>query len=606
MRKTLRLVLQLMLFFGVFTACQDNIEQGAFITDLTQGQSFSLSISDYSDAIKTKAVVPTTISLMKVGIYNKAGRLVNNLEITSSEEYKKYRIEGLPDGDYTAVFMGLASKEGNNRLPSITVPEELGGSWLPEIVEGKPHNEEYIYGKQTFSIENGIGSTLPIVLNRIVGRVEIVSLLNTDWVISKIKISFDDNALYGDHSLMNEFIGSAKLVDYDVRSSTVFYSLPTIGNKSQSGVVSVEYLKNGKTEIANFTFNLCIEANKRARLLITEKVDVEQYGFIKIWDSQRTSSTSRKFFQDGDSYKSVAARRFRPDASLSLQFDHMRNKMIASFYSALPVRGITVLVKRPSDTEFFELAWFESMQAFEEREIDIPSNMNRRLFRTETGGYIMVDSISNNNLRYKYKGEEPLIKELSSIEWPCEIRFSEPTADTLQTKKRYLPLRPVHAREAVVLYTNMGYIISQADWTNRLLGSEKTKPFTDNGKVVSLEREVFPRLFLDEERNHLNLFILNPNHKDNYGVSGMSYVGNGGMFAMAQDRYLDQYRREGALTTIYHEFGHVMGYNHDGNMTYGEWQDVCANHHYNKYKSKETPFYTEKHLNSASNSNLYK
>ncbi|MEG0815687.1 MAG: hypothetical protein RSF93_07070, partial [Mucinivorans sp.] len=81
----------------------------------------------------------------------------------------------------------------------------------------------------------------------------------------------------------------------------------------------------------------------------------DQFGFIRVYDLDRTALTSKTFFNDGDSYKEVASRSFKASQLLTVKFIDSGRKMVSSFYSLLPVKNVTLLAKRKSDTHFFEL-----------------------------------------------------------------------------------------------------------------------------------------------------------------------------------------------------------------------------------------------------------
>lgn len=593
------------------TSCQYSLDEGQKNNRL----NFTFEVEQYTDSQPTgKSQAGTDkITQLTVGIYNANGILVSDLKTTQSPNLTELSIEGLADGEYTAVFIGVGERRSTEK-PLLVLPDRIDDKWLFEPEQEPTHNNEYFYASNQFIIKNNKGVSTNVSLKRLVGRVDIEPVFTGEqWTkgsIASILVSFEDGSFYTSHKADNTYSGAEPLNDYEVIDHFNFYTLPTTGNTPKHGSLTITgKLGDGTDYKVFYEFDLIVEANKRATIRPTYALNNDQFGTVRIYDKDRNATNSKLFFQDPTDgfhhYKEIPKHSFKMNGLLKLTYMNNNKQLKLQFYSVLPVKNVKIYARRQSDTEFFEVAWVESMKALEERTINLSSSPDNRVYRTESGGAVFIDKM-NNDLEYKYVSDDPHMKKLASIKWPCLIRFIQPTNDTLYNKAKYMPFRAVYAREAVALWTNLGFLYSHPLWEKKMLEAEAKKPFLHNGSPVSIKNVFIPQVFNKRSNNYVVLNIL---QHENWETAGEAYVGSGDMLGMrpnvvyTQHYVQDQDTYQNIYNVGLHEYGHTLGYGHDGDFTYGQ----CTNVNVACIRAivLELPYPSSKLLNSTKSPYLY-
>lgn len=579
-------------------------------------QRFTFQLAPYADNPSLERsqsrAVTSELTQLVTGIYNANGTLVSSVIMSQSPDLTHLSVEGLIDGDYTAVFIAVA-EQLTPQKPTIVMPDRIDEQWLADPTKGMPHNNEYLYAKSRFTIKDNMGVNSNIILKRIVARVDIEpDFTDEQWTkgsIASIKITFSDESIHTTHNTDGTYGPTAgEISDFEVVDRFSLYTLPTVGDLPRHGSLQIVGRKgDGSQYNILYDFDLIVQANKRVTIRPSYDLKNNQFGTVRVYDKDRNALNSKKFFQDPTDgthrYKEIPKHSFKMNGLLKLTYQSNNKRLIAQFYSILPVKNVTVYARRPSDAEFFEVAWFESMQPLEERTISLSSSPDNRVYRTESGGAVFIDKMVND-LEYKYVSNDPHMQKLASIKWPCKMMFVTPTSDTLYNKGKYLPFRAVYAREAVALWTNLGYMYSHPMWKQKMLAAEAISPFLHNGQAVSIQDVFIPQIFNKESNNFAVLSILNME-----GYNGMASVGTGDLMSLRPDKVYtrhyveDQDTWEQLYKAAPHEYGHNLGYGHDGDFTYNKCTDInvaCM-----KALVKELPYPSSKLLNSLSNPNLY-
>lgn len=605
-----RIHILLMTVALVFASCQET-----FDAPVGDGlQRFSLEVESYADRLPDEPSGATEgeITQLVAGIYDRGGALLSSVIMSQSPDLTQFTVQGLADGEYTAVFIGVAERRSADE-PVLVLPARIEDEWLAVPAQGLPHNNEYLYAKSRFTIRDNQGVSSKVTLARVVGRVDIepdfTDGLWNKGSIASIVITFEDGSLYTTCNADGTYGASTgKIVGYEAIDDFNIYTLPSVGEGARHGSLVITGRKgDGSPYKIFYEFDLIVQANRRATIRPSYALENDQFGTVRVYDMDRNALNSKKFFQDptdgAHHYREIPKHSFKMNQLLKLTFQNNNKELKAQFYSVLPVKNVTVYIRRPSDLEFFEVAWFESMQPLEERTITLPTSADGRVYRTESGGAVFVDKMINN-FECKYVSTDPHMKKIASIRWPCKMMFVNPTADTLYHKEKQLAFRAVYAREAVALWTNLGYMYSHPLWEREMLEAEKQSPFTEKGREVSIKDVFIPQIFNKESNNFAVLSILNMGK-----LLGLATVGTGDYLALRPDKvyvshYLqDQDTWEKLYNVGLHEYGHNLGYGHDGDFTYGKCTDInvkCM-----RALVNELPYPSSKLLNSRSNPNLY-
>lgn len=597
--------------FVALVSCQRSFDEPS----RGDSQHFTFQLASYADSLSgegSRGANTSELTQLVAGVYNPAGALVSSVIMSQSPDLTKLSIEGLVDGDYTAVFIAVAEQRTAQK-PTIVMPSQIDGQWLADPTSGMPHNNEYLYAKSQFTIKNNNGVSSNITLQRIVARIDIEpDFTDQQWTkgsITSMRITFSDGSVYTTHNADGTYGNAAgEISNFEVVDHFSLYTLPTVGDMpGQGSLLVVGNTGDGSQHSILYDFELTVQANKRVTIRPAYDLKNDQFGTVRVYDKDRNALNSKKFFQDPTNkthhYQEIPKHSFKMNGLLKLTYQNNNKQLKAQFYSILPVKNVTVYARRSSDAEFFEVAWFESMQPLEERTINLSTSPDNRVYRTESGGAIFIDKMVSD-LEYKYVSNDPHMKKLASIKWPLKIMFRTPTNDTLYNREHYLPFRAVYAREAVAMWTNLAYMYSHQLWEDKMLETERNSPFLENGKVVSIRDVFIPQVFNKASNNYAVLGILNMNN-----FLGMATIGVGDNLSLRPDKvytshYLeDQDSWEQLYNVGLHEYGHNLGYNHEGDFTYNKCTTVnvaCM-----KALVKELPYPSSKLLNSLSNPNLY-
>lgn len=597
------------LFLSVwsFAACQKSLD--APYNDI---QRFTLSMVNYEDSLPKEhsRAVENGFTQLKVGIYGTNGILLNDCTIVQSGDLTQLTVEDLRDGDYTAVFIGVGEQRSTEK-PTLRLPNNISDKWLADPMQGMPHNNEYFYAKSPFTIKDGKGGNSIIAIKRIVGRIELEPVLGDDHQVGShmesILLTFDDGAIYTNQTTEGSYGGKGSITAFETVDQMNFYTLPTVGSSAKHGSLTIIWrLNDNSTFKAFYKFDLIVKPNKRSIIRPTLITGTDEFGTVRVYDKDRNAKNSSKFFQDPTDafhrYNEIASHTFKMNELLQLKFTE--NKMTARFYSLIGVKDVKVYAKRPTDHEFFEVAWFESIAALEERTVTLSSNLENRLYRTESGGIVFIDQLGSD-LSYKYASEDPHMKKLAALKWPCRVAFRKPVGgDTLSTNAQILPFRAIHAREAIALWTNVAFMYSHPKWEELMLEKEKESPFLENGIETSIKNNFFPKVFNDKAEHYITLHVYNVAG----ALAGLANIGNGDLLGLRQQiyseiHYMDSSDPRKGYTFAPIEYSHTLGFGDNGDFAKGKSTEV--NITFFETYVNELPYPTSLLLNSKTNKNLY-
>ena len=155
-------------------------------------------------------------------------------------------------------------------------------------------------------------------------------------------------------------------------------------------------------------------------------------------------------------------------------------------------------------------------------------------------------------------------------------------------------IRPVHCREAVAFFLNFTYMIDMPEH-EEILRANEDRLYGNGGVTDKVTADVVLQQMRQERT--LNVGLVYPGN----GIIGL---GGGSAFGVYQSGWLNHYTNTYACEIMFHELGHVMGYNHSSAFTYGPWAQELMNHFYVTHLN-EMPINSPHYLNSSKNPTLY-
>lgn len=147
--------------------------------------------------------------------------------------------------------------------------------------------------------------------------------------------------------------------------------------------------------------------------------------------------------------------------------------------------------------------------------------------------------------------DDPFYKTLNAMKIPWKLSFRKSQEDA----GNWYRMNPLHARESLVMFTNLAYLFSQPGTETAFMAYEGLT--ANDGTLLSKERK--EAVYRD---------ILTRANVETGLVRNVSGLGGGNLVAGAEYVLMRHYNKN-AEEVIVHEFGHALGFSHSSNMTYG-------------------------------------
>lgn len=326
-----------------------------------------------------------------------------------------------------------------------------------------------------------------------------------------------------------------------------------------------------------------------------ESENSNRYGLIKVTENDYTGDVSKLILQDNEAPSVMFSeeRTFNVNKPLQVSINEQQ-ELFLRFYSPRSIRNVIIWAKITGYEEQFKLAEFDVLPAFMEFHKKLPIVDMTKRYITKTGKEIEIVAnprISGADMTLEIECADLYYQKIISTKCHFKVVCSP---YSLSGSWQYPMLLP-HAREAVAISLNMAYMFSSAEFATEL---EKFR-----GKLFGGANNTSPVDIDQLLTRTINYAKLTYGHCS--GVNGLG--GPGGTFGLNEWCYLEHYADDKAIThTIFHEFGHCLGYGHDGNMTYGDgWTDLCGRVYIQLSKDKQLPVYSRRFMHTRKNKNRY-
>lgn len=317
---------------------------------------------------------------------------------------------------------------------------------------------------------------------------------------------------------------------------------------------------------------------------------------IRLSETEYTEDNTYYLLNDNESadvYFNSSERSFYVHKPLQLSLEE-ENCFQLRFYSPRAISNVIIWAKIDGYDEDFKLMELEKIMPFQQLRVPIPFATKDLTAISRSGKQIKIMAnphLSDTNLSFEVECNDPYYQKLISNRCNWRIYFSGYSGEGSWKYK----LLPAHAREAVALALNMSYMYSSEEFEKALnefgpLHSDNNKTLIDKSKLI---------------QKCLKHSGLRFGH-----CSGVNGLGGGETYGLNEWCYLEHYADDTNEThTVFHEFGHCLGYGHDGNMTYEMtgpgWITLCANVYRSMSLKKELPVYSRRFMHTRLNTNRY-
>lgn len=554
-------------------------------------------------------------------VVDENGNRVNGVKGLYDKSTSNMRLEGLHEGSYRILILGVIGDMTADRATVFKI-SHISEVWLafPEDL-AKPLECEYFYSITPFTVRKVCTSegdeivaeiAEKVVQRRIVGRMDMHFSYNNPYVrsavISNSATLNTDSRFYtcisGEGLFSGESNGEMKVLDMSERTEYLF--MPTVDGSSVEGDVTLftrDY--RGNTVKRSYTFDLgSVVENNIGRVEINVVHPDDEFGTMFITEMAYAEGQHGLILQDDEPhtiYTDKNLRNFNTARPLQISVTD-EGKLHARFYSPRGLDNVLVKARIPSaGNEYVDFAYFDNIPAFADFYEEIPLTGKDLYYRTASGRIVKVPMMQADDfigVEFIIESDDPYLEKLKGIIHGWNIRFhlydGDPTKPDGGPVGNWMGIRPVHCREAVAFFLNFTYMIDMPE--HEVILRENEDRLYGNGGVND---KVTADVVLQQMRQErtLNVGLVYPGN----GIIGL---GGGSAYGVYQSGWLNHYTNTYACEIMFHELGHVMGYNHSSSFTYGPWAQELMNHFYVEHLA-DMPVNSPDYLNSSKNPNLY-
>lgn len=291
------------------------------------------------------------------------------------------------------------------------------------------------------------------------------------------------------------------------------------------------------------------------------RTDTVSFGLLPQTDARRIFSLDEPSSVVTDPQQ----RRFNVDSLIQLQQLGGDSLRITS-YSAATIRDVTLVLHLPDADTDIAAAYFDSLPGFGQFEFR-PSWLGQRLLlRTGAGAGDVIefecDSLDLQAMSPRFVSDDEHLARLRRIECHWDVTFSNfgwtPENDATHNWEE---MRPIYAREWVVILTNYAYMLSTPEMRHLMANFETVfgGSLHDNAGVAFTAERYLEELERMKSARHFDCGLT---------ASNVGGLGGGNTFGLAHYNFYGHYASFSGWEAIGHEHMHCMGFSHDSNMTY--------------------------------------
>lgn len=284
-----------------------------------------------------------------------------------------------------------------------------------------------------------------------------------------------------------------------------------------------------------------------------------------------------------------------------LQTDVVNGQLHLRFYSPRKLEDVEIWASVPGlSEEEFLLARLEEVPPFVDFYKELPFLSRDCTFRTASGKSVTIRKnpyFPDDRLSLRATSYCDYWRTLQKIKHGWDIYFDlyggDPAKPDGGPSPNWMGIRPVHCREAVAVFLNICYLNDMPEH-EQLIRDNEDKLYGNGGTGDPVTADRAMRQM--REARTIKVGLVYPFH-----AAGL---GGPGVFGLDERRWLNHYTDWGAATVMFHELGHVLGYNHSSSFTNGAWSQELMSNLYLKHM-QELPVNSPDYLDSKSNPNLY-
>lgn len=612
-----KILLVTLLCFVTLFSCTNEIEHKENI-ESKGAHIFSLVSENYEGSTRAMTQEEEEKTYSKVIYYltNSSGEVIQNLRSVYRTESTEIIIEDLHEGEYNLLVLAVKGEHQTDGV-KINKVSNISDTWIefPHPL-GRSLKAEYFYSNTPFTVSSNGEKEVTnldrqIRLKRIISKVEFPTSYNNEYVktaTTKKEVEIKGVSFYSNLAASGTFGGNNTIEStvFDLTEKDFLLLPPTLSDSKLKGNIKITTRAyTGETDISKFSFEQSkLEANKVSAVNTSVEHDDDNSGTAFITKLAYEAGNHKKILQDDEHhtvYTDRQIRSFNTTEPLQVRVEES-GRLNIRFYSPRPLKKVLIKAQIPELGDyFFDFIFFDEIPGFADFYAESPMLRKETIVRTDKGEYIRVNKLEPQQLRnakFKIESEDEYWGKLSNIKVKWNISFGlyggDPTKEDGAPKGSWMGIRPVHCREAVALFLNFTYMIDMQEHENILRENESI--LYGNGGVndkVTAEQVLSQ---MRQTRTIITGLV--------YAGGGTLGLGGGTTFGAYEKGWFTHYSDTYSCEIMFHELGHVMGYNHSSTFTYGPWAQRLMNNFYIQNLSK-MPIDSDKYLNSKNNPNRY-
>lgn len=565
----------------------------------------------YQDVPQTRA---GTIDAHEISYFvaDKRGNILYNVQSDYHRADETIVVEPLPNGDYQLLALTFDKKLCDYGFTLSEGQQTLADTWFSFSDKPLPVISDLFAfcGKIEFTVKNQSAVTTPIVMRNVFAAVRVDMKNTNDYIRSGTK-SFTLSTsqqieMYTKFTLSGKYAGSAEwdCDDSPIEDGAILVTMPRINPEPVNLVLSLTTLDHKQLTYQNdFVASCTLQTNQ----LSTVSVDLSKHpdakmGMIYASRSNYNSQARPLILQDGESkniYYDANQRSFNINQPLQLKLS-TEGVLHTRFYSPCAIKEVGIWAQLPGTTDQVQIAYYDSIPGFCDATFSLQLSDAVTEFPTSSGGRVAItkDQLPQLAKTLTIRCDDPFWIKVKQIRARWRIRFSSFQTDPdlpnggAGMNGDWKGLRLVHAREAIAIMFNIGYMITLPEyvaWQKTFQG----KLYGNGGSTDILDvNTIIPRM---EAHGGFNVGLV---------AGGSLGLGGGETWGVWQGTFIEHYTSTSAVNTAFHEIGHCIGFGHSSSMTYGQWAGGCCDWFY-VTNIKKFPVNDYRILNSRNNPNLY-
>lgn len=548
------------------------------------------------------------------------GDVLSNIKGLYDRASSEIRIEGLREGEYRLLILGVRGDSDADGV-SIARIRSIDDEWVtfPSDLH-KPLEAEYFYSQTPFSVTTQAGESGnelavvaegEVVQRRIIGRADFHFEFNNPYVetaLQTISVTFASPVFHTTLSGNGDFGGRSSGTSFtiDLNEGSSYLLPPTAVAQPLRGEIEMTTRSyRGHTERRTYGFSLEeVAANRIGRISTVATHPDDNSSTVFVTEPALEKFGVSYILQDGEPkevYTDASQRSFNTSEPLQVSVTE-DGRLHVRFYSPRELSDVLIQARVAAvDNEFFDLAYFDRIPAFADFYGELPMTLRRTFCRSESGRIIETDVVPAEafaSAEYRISSDDPFWAKIEAIEHGWNISFSlyggNPDLPDGGPVGNWMGIRPVHCREAVALFLNFTYMIDMPEH-EEILHANVDRLYGNGGVEDKVTVETVLRQMRQPRTLKIGLV---------YPGNGVIGLGGGTAFGAYQQAWFQHYFNTYSCEIMFHELGHVMGYNHSSSFTYGPWAQELMNRFYVDHIG-EMPIDSPSYLNSSQNPNKY-